>query len=50
MLIEKLFGWMKLNDEQNIDEFSNSIVSGTDKIKDIQSETKSIETDRKSVV
>lgn len=42
MLIEKLFGWMKLDNEQNNEEYSdiNSIVSDTDGIKRIQSEAK----------
>lgn len=45
MLIEKLFGWMKLDNEQNIEEYSNinSVVSDTDGIKSIQSETEIIE-------
>lgn len=51
MLIEKLFGWMKLDNEQNNDEYSdiNSIVSDTDGIKRIQSEAKITEASSYSI-
>lgn len=45
-MIEKLFGWMKLDNEQSIEEFSNI---DTDGIKCIQSETEIIKTSAYSI-